>query len=119
MTMIDDITQGVQRRGAVDTIRQGIEEAPALGKGLLLTFFLALVGATGRVAVPVVMQQSIDKGFVGGVVRLDLIVQLCIGAAVVVVVAAFSQRTAVHRLGHQPSEGFMAYASGCLNTSTD
>ena len=105
MTMIDDITQGVQRRGAVDTIRQGIVEAPALGKGLLLTFFLALVGATGRVAVPVVMQQSIDKGFVGGVVRLDLIVQLCIGAAVVVMVAAFSQRTAVHRLGTSAERG--------------
>jgi putative ABC transport system ATP-binding protein len=105
MTMIDDITQGVQRRGAVDTIRQGIVEAPALGKGLLLTFFLALLGATGRVAVPVVMQQSIDKGFVGGVVRLDLIVQLCIGAAVVVMVAAFSQRTAVNRLGTSAERG--------------
>lgn len=105
MSMPDDITEGVRRRGTVDTIRQGMVQAPALGRGLALTFFLALVGAAGRVTVPVVMQQSIDKGFVEDTVRIDFILRLCIIAAVVVVIAAVSQRTAVHRLGTSAEDG--------------
>ena len=51
--LTDDITQEVRRRGAVDTIRAGIAQAPALGKGLGLTFVLALLGAAGRVTIPI------------------------------------------------------------------
>lgn len=99
MTMIDDITEGVRRRGAVDTIRQGIAEAPALGKGLAFTFVLAVVGAVGRVTIPVLMQQSIDKGFIEGEIRTGFIVRLALFAAGVVVLGAISQRTAVYRIG--------------------
>jgi len=101
----DDITTGVRRRGAVETIRQGILEAPALGRGLALTFLLALIGAAGRVTIPVVMQQSIDKGFIDDQVRFDFILRLCLIAAVVIIIAAVSQRTAVYRLGTSAEEG--------------
>ena len=105
MTMTDDITEGVRRRGTVDTIRKGIVEAPALGRGLTITFLLALVGAAGRVTIPIVMQQSIDKGFVNGEVRLDFIVRLCLLATGVIAIAAVSQRMAVYRLGTSAEEG--------------
>lgn len=105
MSLSDDITEGLRRRGAVDTIRAGIAQAPALGKGLGLTFVLALVGAAGRVTVPVVMQQAIDNGIIGNAVRVDYIVQLCVVAAVVVSIAALSQRMAVYRLGSSAEEG--------------
>jgi putative ABC transport system ATP-binding protein len=105
MSLSDDITEGLRRRGAVDTIRAGIAQAPALGKGLGLTFVLALVGAAGRVTIPVVMQQAIDNGIIGNAVRVDYIVQLCVVAAVVVSIAALSQRMAVYRLGSSTEEG--------------
>ena len=105
MSLSDDITEGLRRRGAVDTIRAGIAQAPALGKGLGLTFVLALVGAAGRVTIPVVMQQAIDNGISGSTVRVDYIVQLCVVAAVVVSIAALSQRMAVYRLGSSAEEG--------------
>ena len=105
MSLSDDITEGLRRRGAVDTIRAGIAQAPALGKGLGLTFVLALIGAGGRVTIPVVMQQAIDNGISGSTVRVDYIVQLCVVAAVVVSIAALSQRMAVYRLGSSAEEG--------------
>ena len=105
MSLSDDITEGLRRRGAVDTIRAGIAQAPALGKGLGLTFVLALIGAAGRVTIPVVMQQAIDNGISGSTVRVDYIVQLCVVAAVVVSIAALSQRMAVYRLGSSAEEG--------------
>ncbi len=105
MSLSDDITEGLRRRGAVDTIRAGIAQAPALGKGLALTFVLALIGAAGRVTIPVVMQQAIDNGINGNVVQVDYIVQLCVIAAVVVSIAALSQRMAVYRLGSSAEEG--------------
>lgn len=105
MSLSDDITEGLRRRGAVDTIRAGIAQAPALGKGLGLTFVLALIGAAGRVTIPVVMQQAIDNGISGNAVRVDYIVKLCVVAAVVVSIAALSQRMAVYRLGSSAEEG--------------
>ena len=105
MSLSDDITEGLRRRGAVDTIRAGIAQAPALGKGLGLTFVLALIGAGGRVTIPVVMQQAIDNGISGSTVRVDYIVQLCVVAAVVVSIAALCQRMAVYRLGSSAEEG--------------
>ncbi len=105
MSLNDDITEGLRRRGTVDTIRAGIAEAPALGKGLALTFLLALFGAAGRVTIPVVMQQAIDNGIVGAEVRVGYIFRLCAVAATVVVIAAVSQRTAVYRLGSSAEEG--------------
>jgi len=105
MSLSDDITEGLRRRGAVDTIRAGIAQAPALGKGLALTFVLALIGAAGRVTIPVVMQQAIDNGISGNAVQVDYIVQLCVIAAVVVSIAALSQRMAVYRLGSSAEEG--------------
>ncbi|MGA1630466.1 MAG: ABC transporter transmembrane domain-containing protein, partial [Ilumatobacteraceae bacterium] len=105
MTFTDDITEGLRRRGAVDTIRAGIAEAPALGRGLAVTFLLALIGAAGRVTIPVVMQQAIDNGLADGGVRVGYITRLCVVAGVVVLFAAVSQRMAVFRLGSAAEEG--------------
>ena len=103
--LTDDVTAEVRRRGAVDTIREGIAQAPALGRGLALTFLLALCGAAGRVTIPIVIQQAIDKGFIDGGVRIDFILRLCAVASVIVMLAAVAQRTAVYRLGTSAEEG--------------
>ena len=109
MTMTDDVTAEVRRRGAVDTIRAGIAQAPALGRGLAVTFLLALLGAVGRASLPIVIQLAIDNGLDAGLddgnVRVDYIVRLCAIAAAIIIAAAVCQRTAVYRLGTAAEEG--------------
>ena len=109
MTMTDDVTAEVRRRGAVHTIRAGIAQAPALGRGLAITFLLALLGAAGRASLPIVIQLAIDNGLDtgsgGGSVRVDYIVRLCAIAAAIIIAAAVCQRMAVYRLGTAAEEG--------------
>ncbi len=56
------MTEPIGRFSAVHTINRGLQEAPVLRQGLALTWCLAAVGATGRVVVPILLQQAIDKG---------------------------------------------------------
>lgn len=97
-----------ESRGAVRTIRAGFTEAPALAKGLAFTFVLAVVGAAGRVTIPVLLQQSIDRGIRGSSVDLSFVLRLCIIAALIVLGAGVAQRAAVYRLGARAEEGLYA-----------
>ena len=58
------VTEPLGRFSAVRTIGRGLEEAPVLRQGLGVTWLLAAVGASGRVVVPILLQQAIDKGIV-------------------------------------------------------
>ena len=59
------VDEPIGRFSAVHTINRGLQEAPVLRQGLALTWCLAAVGATGRVVVPILIQQAIDKGITG------------------------------------------------------
>lgn len=84
---------------AIKTIGRGLEVAPVLRQGLGVTWLLAAVGASGRVVVPILIQQAIDKGIVGEEeVRLDLIAKLALIGAVAVLVSGFAYRQAAFRL---------------------
>ncbi len=48
--------------GAVAVVRKGLSVSPEMRRGLGVTIGLALVGAFGRVLVPVFTQQVIDRG---------------------------------------------------------
>ncbi|NBE83717.1 ABC transporter ATP-binding protein [Micromonospora rubida] len=66
------------------TLRRGLALSPELRAGLAGTLALALIYMVGRVAVPVAVQQGIDKGIVGG---LDLdVVWTVVAVAVAVLV---------------------------------
>nr|WP_320067031.1 ABC transporter ATP-binding protein [Micromonospora sp. RTGN7] len=67
------------------TLRRGLALSPELRTGLLGTIALALVYMVGRVAVPVAVQQGIDKGIVGGL-NLDVVWTVVAVTAVVLVV---------------------------------
>ena len=85
---------------AVQTIGRGLEIAPILRQGLLVTWMLAAVGAGGRVIVPILIQQAIDRGIVGqDEVRVDLIAQLAVVAVVATFIAGLCFRQAALRLG--------------------
>ena len=95
----------VGRFGAAHTINRGLQEAPVLRQGLGVTWGLAAVGATGRVVVPILLQQAIDKGFVGeGGVDLGFVAMLAVIGAVALFIASLAQRTAVVRLGRRSEQ---------------
>jgi ATP-binding cassette subfamily B protein len=85
---------------AASTIGRGLDAAPVLREGLALTWTLAAVGAGGRVVVPIVIQQAIDRGIVGeDEVRLRFVMWCAAIGLAAQVVAAICQRTAIIRLG--------------------
>jgi ATP-binding cassette, subfamily B, bacterial len=98
------VTEPISRWTAVETIGRGVQEAPALRTGFVLTMGLAVVGALGRVAMPILIQQSIDRGYRDGEVRVGTITALALIGLLVVVVATICQRTAVARLGYRSEE---------------
>lgn len=102
--MIDDVTG----RGAIATIGAGVQAAPSLKRGIGWTISLALVGAAGRVVVPILLQQAIDRGFtrIDGrtIVDVGFIARLCAIGAVSLIVTGLAQRTAVLRLGRSSEE---------------
>ena len=57
------MTEPMSRWSAVETIGRGVQEAPALKTGFGWTLALAMVGALGRVVMPILVQQAIDRGF--------------------------------------------------------
>ena len=50
---------------AMDTIRRGIEISPELTEGFRGTLALAVVASFGQVIVPIVVQQTLDRGLNG------------------------------------------------------
>ena len=63
--------------GPMATLRRGVQVSPQLLRGLVVTVLLAVVAASGRVVVPIAVQQTIDTGIlaaggpdVGRVARL-------------------------------------------------
>jgi ATP-binding cassette subfamily B protein len=50
---------------AMETIRRGVEVSPELKEGIGGTLLLALVASVGQVVVPIVVQQTLDRGLNG------------------------------------------------------
>ena len=102
------ISEPLGRWTAVETIGKGVQEAPALKSGFGLTLALAMVGAAGRLAMPILVQQSIDKGFEQGDVRVGTITTFALIGLAAVIVGTVAQRTAVKRLGTRSEEALYA-----------
>lgn len=47
---------------AIAVLRRGFRESPELGRSLRLTVLFAIIGAVGRLVIPILVQQVIDKG---------------------------------------------------------
>ena len=91
--------RAVDAGGAVATLSRGVQTAPELTQGAGVTIGLSLVGAAGRIVVPVLIQQAIDGGITDNRVDVGRVAVLCAIGFVVVVVAGFAQRAAMLRLG--------------------
>jgi len=98
------MTEPIGRWTTVETIGRGVRAAPALRIGFGLTLAFAMGGATGRVVIPILVQQAIDRGLGPQGVRVGTVTTMAVVAFVVIVLATWSQRTAVARLGRRSEE---------------
>ncbi len=55
------------------TLVRGLQLSPELRDGLGITLFLAILSTTGRIVVPIAVQQTIDRGLAAGHPRLGLV----------------------------------------------
>ncbi len=74
--------------GAMVTIRRGLGLSPELRRGLLGTIAIAVVATSGRVVVPIAIQQIIDGGLEDGGIDLAFVTQMTMIAFVAVLVTA-------------------------------
>jgi len=98
------VSEPLGRWGTVETLGRGVREAPALRSGFGTTLLLAMGGAAGRLVMPILIQQAVDRGISEDEVDVGLVAVLAAVALAVVVLAAISQRTAVKRLGYRSEE---------------
>jgi len=98
-------SEPISRWSAMQMIGKGVEAAPALRRGIGATFALAMVGAAGRVVVPILVQQAIDRGFKAGHVDVGVVMVLGVIGLGVIIIATIAQRAAVNRLGMRSEEG--------------
>jgi len=98
------MTEPISRWTTVETIGRGVRAAPALRTGFGLTLALAMVGAGGRVTIPILIQQAIDRGFKENDVQVDVVTLLAGVGLVVITIATIAQRNAVARLGRRSEE---------------
>jgi ABC-type multidrug transport system fused ATPase/permease subunit len=90
---------GAARHGAMWVLRRGISSSPDLRRGIAFTVALAMVGAAGRLSIPILIQQVTDRAIVG-VDEFDssLVIRACLATAAVVIVVAVASRAAYVRL---------------------
>ncbi len=85
--------------GAVKAISRGVKTAPEFAVGIGRTIAYAMLGAVGRVTVPILIQQAIDRGFKKDRIDVGLIGMIALVGVVVVLITSVAQRAAVGRLG--------------------
>lgn len=93
------MTEPMGRFTTAKTINRGFNVAPALAKGIGVTFAFAVIGSLARVVMPIMIQQTIDKGLKPGNIRIDFVLQAGAIAAISVIIASLALRQAVLRLG--------------------
>jgi ATP-binding cassette subfamily B protein len=76
MTTVATPASNRTERGSWNTIKDGLALSPELRKGLAGTVLTAVVATTGRVVVPVAIQQIIDGGFGADGVDMPFVVRM-------------------------------------------
>jgi ATP-binding cassette, subfamily B, bacterial len=78
-------------RGALATLRRGLQVSPEMTRGLALTLTVALVSTAGRVVVPITVQQTLDTGIRGpGGPRPGFVLTMALFATLGIAVTASS-----------------------------
>jgi putative ABC transport system ATP-binding protein len=72
-TDVLDATEESLPGSALHTLRRGLAASPEFRSGLPGTFALAIGATTGRIVVPIAVQQTIDRGLRNGTVHMGVI----------------------------------------------
>ncbi len=84
--------------GAIAVLRRGLEAAPEFRVGLRATVLTAVFSAVGRLTIPLLFQQVIDRGFRDGELRVAFLAVMCSLALGVIVAVWVAQRIVAMRL---------------------
>ena len=85
--------------GAIAVLRRGLAVTPELKQGLILTAVLAVATALGKLAVPILIQQILDKGVLGDDgYRPGFVAAACLGTALLTIGLYFISRATFLRL---------------------
>lgn len=95
--------------GPLAIVRSGLRLSPEFTRGIGVTILLALIATTGRIVIPVAVQQAMDKGFgaASGKVDVGEVERMVLIAACAVVVTMVSA-TAMSRRLYRASESGLA-----------
>ena len=89
----------LQDAGAISVLRRGLAVTPELRQGLVLTAVLAVATAIGKLAVPVLIQQILDRGVNGDSgYRPGFVLAACGGVAALILVLYVVSRATFLRL---------------------
>jgi ABC-type multidrug transport system fused ATPase/permease subunit len=85
--------------GAMETLRLGMRYSPELREGLGLTLVLAVIASCGQIVVPIVVQQTLDRGLnAPGGPRLGYVLWLGLGALAAILVTGLASYAMTNRL---------------------
>ncbi len=90
--------------GVVRTLVRGWRATPELRRGLVGTVAFAFAASAGRVVVPILVQQAIDRGLRPGAVDVGFVTWLCVAGAVAVTLSSVCNRMAVARLARRSED---------------
>lgn len=90
MTTLAPPVSNKTKRGAFNTIRDGLYLSPELRKGLIGTVVIAVIATAGRVVVPIAIQQILDRGFTESGVDMVLVTQMTLLALLAVVITGLA-----------------------------
>jgi len=91
--------------GALKIVRSGLRLSPEFTQGIGVTMLLALIATTGRIVIPVAVQQAVDNGFGAASGKVDVgEVQRMVVLAAVAVLATMIAATAMSRRLYRASE---------------
>ncbi len=91
--------------GRPSSLRRAWRGVPEFRVGWKVTLGFALIGALGRLVLPLLIRQAVDQGFRSGDVRVGYVGVLCGFGAVGLVVTSLASRTAMVRLGRTSERG--------------
>lgn len=93
---------------ALAIVREGLRLSPEFMRGIGVTLLLALIATTGRIVIPIAVQQAVDHGFdAPGHVDTGEVRVMALLAALAVVATALAATTMNRRL-YRASEGGLA-----------
>jgi ATP-binding cassette, subfamily B, bacterial len=95
----DDRTPESKERGSLAVLRRGIRESPGLRSGFRYTMVMAVAMTAGRVVIPILIQQILDRGLSGpGGFDVGLVVTQSLIAATIIVFVYITARLTFARM---------------------